>query len=90
MTQSNDQKSDHDLLIELNTRVTLWHSEIMRSMESHMKEDAEQFSLVKTNTAAAHRRLDGIFSLKDKILGGAAVAGFLFSAAVSIAAIVFH
>jgi hypothetical protein len=85
-----DVKTDHDLLIELNTRVNLWHSEIMRVMEGHVKDDTEQFSLVRTNTAAAHRRLDGIFSLKDKVLGGAAVAGFLFAAIVSVAAIIFH
>lgn len=68
---------------------------LTEKMDAHGKDDAREFGLVRVEVSAAHRRLDGfknefgkLLSWKDKILGGAAVLGFAFSAIVSIAAII--
>lgn len=89
------EKSDHDLLIELNTKMELWHTEHTRIMSDHMKDDVASFAQSDMKVNATHRRLDefkgtleGYASIKDKILGGAAVLMFIFSSVVSVIALV--
>lgn len=91
------EKSDHDLLIELNTKMELWHNEHTRIMSDHMKDDVSSFAQSDMKVNATHRRLDefkisldGFASIKDKVLGGAAVLMFIFSAVVSVVAIIKH
>lgn len=91
------EKSDHDLLIELNTKMELWHNEHTRIMSDHMKDDVASFTQSDMKVNATHRRLDefkvtldNYNSLKDKVLGGAAVLMFLFSSVVSVIALIKH
>jgi hypothetical protein len=82
-----ESKTDHDLLIELNTTVCLMFKEQQRAMAEHIAEDAANFTEVKSIAKAAHNRLDKVFSVKDKIVGGFAVVSFFFGAVVSILAL---
>ena len=86
-----EAKTDRELLIEVHTRLGLWHDEMMRRMGAHEQDDARNFALVDSKITAAHKRMDGFraaidgfLSIKDKALGGAAVVMFFFSAAVCV------
>ena len=74
-------KSDHDLLIELNTKTEIWHKEVRGFIENHVKEDVIALDRLERIVSAAHKRLDGFGSMKDKILGGSAVVMFILSIA---------
>lgn len=87
-------RTDHDLLIELNTKVTLWHQELMRMITDTVKENAKELGNIDLKVSAAHKRMDhfdhelkNFGSLKDKVLGGAAVLMFIFSSIVSVIAL---
>ena len=75
------EKSDHDLLIELSTKMEIWHKSITDVFANHTKEDAVSFDKLERTVTAAHKRLDTFGSLKDRILGGTAVISFLFGIA---------
>lgn len=74
VTRTNE---DHDILIQIKTTAELNLKFQTESFERHMKEDAEAFAEIKTSVKAMHRRLDGIISLKDRLLGAAALVSFL-------------
>lgn len=77
------EKTERDLLIELSTKVELLHQEQSRIMMDHTKDDARQFGEVTNKVDSAHKRMDkigitleGFKTLKDKVLGAVAFAGF--------------
>ena len=63
---------DHDLLNQIKTTTDLTLKFQKESFEKHLAEDAKDFGEIKGKVAAVHKRLDNIFSLKDRLLGGAA------------------
>lgn len=83
-----DNKSDHDLLIELNKTVELIFKQQHTAHQQHLAEDAVNFTEIKGLAKAAHTRLDTIFSIKDKVIGAVAFISFLFGTIVSILALI--
>lgn len=47
-------KDDHDLLIEISTKLSLYHELFVK----HVEEDAKHFTIIDTKLNAAHRRMD--------------------------------
>lgn len=62
-------KTDHDLLIELNVKQEFFMKSWMEIHAVHVKEDAEAFREVSLKLSAAHRRMDEITALKNKFMG---------------------
>lgn len=47
-------KDDHDLLIEISTKLSLYHELFVK----HVEEDAKHFTILDSKVGAVHRRVD--------------------------------
>lgn len=99
MSETNEliPKTDREILLLLHQKVDTMDRRIGEQMATHDRSDTENFAIIKRDISAAHKRMDGyklefgkLLSWKDKVLGGTAVLGFLFSAIISIVAVLRH
>lgn len=81
-------KNDHDMLIEVSTKQQMIWDQMMILHNSHIKEDAAEFSAIKTILTAAHKRLDGFRDFKNQIIGSIALGSFVITAGIAIAALI--
>jgi len=65
-----EDKSDHDLLIEISTKITLFTDRF----DAHDKRDEREFAVLGKDVKAAHRRMDFMM-----LVGILAIVGFIVS-----------
>ena len=72
------EKSDHDLLIEISTKVEMFNTTFIK----HCEEDSSKSAIVESKLSSLHRRLDWIMptAIISILLFIVGVGGFIINA----------